>query len=62
MIVDTHAHFIPQPLLDALSARPNRFPSIEPQHSDDDFKLAFAGGGFTRAISPGLRDQDKRSD
>ena len=62
MIVDTHAHFIPQPLLDALSARPDRFPSIELQHSDDDFKLAFAGGGFTRAISPSLRDPDKRSD
>ncbi|NQU72330.1 MAG: amidohydrolase [Rhodospirillales bacterium] len=62
MIVDTHAHFIPQPLLDALAARPDQFPSVELEHFDGDFKLAFAGGSFTRPVSPGLRDPQKRRD
>ncbi len=60
MIIDTHAHFIPQPMLDALAERGADFPSVELQRADDEFRLAFAGGGFTRPVSPGLRDPKRR--
>ena len=44
MIIDTHAHFAPQRMLDALIARTGEFPSIELMHEGDAYKLAFAGG------------------
>jgi aminocarboxymuconate-semialdehyde decarboxylase len=60
VIVDTHAHYVPQPMLDALKSRIGSFRNIELTHQGDAWKLAFAGGPPTRPISPGLRDADKR--
>jgi len=60
MIIDTHAHFVPQPMLDALAARGADFPSVELMREHDAFRLAFAGGAPTRPVSPGLRDPEKR--
>ena len=60
MIIDTHAHYVPQPMLDKLVAAAARFPSVELLHEGDAYKLAFAGGAPTRPISPGLRDSERR--
>ena len=34
MIIDTHAHFTPQAMLDALLKDAGRFPSVETLHED----------------------------
>lgn len=60
MIIDTHAHFIPQPMLEALKKNVSKFPSVELLAENDEFKLAFAGGPLTRAISPKLRNTEQR--
>ncbi len=60
MIIDTHAHYAPQRMLDALIARAGEFPSIELMHEGDAYKLAFAGGAPTRPISPKLREAEER--
>ena len=60
MIIDTHAHFVPQRTLDALKARTGDFPSIELLHEGDAWRLAFAGGAPTRPISPKLREAELR--
>ena len=45
MIVDTHAHFLPQSILDALKNNASQFPSIECMSDGDTWKLGFEGGG-----------------
>ena len=60
MIIDTHAHFTPQAMLDALAKEVGRFPSVELLTDDNHFKLAFAGGAPTRPISPKLRETEQR--
>ena len=60
MIIDTHAHFTPQTMLDALGKEIGRFPSVEMANADGHYTLAFAGGAPTRPISPKLRDSDDR--
>lgn len=60
MIIDTHAHFTPQAMLDALAKATGHFPSVELLTTDDQFKLAFAGGAPTRPISPKLREVEQR--
>ncbi|NQV54750.1 MAG: amidohydrolase [Rhodospirillales bacterium] len=60
MIIDTHAHFTPQSMLDALLKQADRFPSVDLMHEDGSYKMAFAGGDVTRPISAKLRDTDER--
>lgn len=60
MIIDTHAHFTPQPMLEALKKEIARFPSVELLADDDHYRLAFAGRAPTRPLSPKLRDADQR--
>lgn len=60
MIIDTHAHFAPQAMLDALKARTGDFPSIELSHEGDAYRLGFAGGPLTRPIAPKLREAELR--
>ncbi len=45
MIIDTHAHFTPRPMLEAFAKHTARFPSVELLSGD--------GGGYTR----GMRDR-----
>lgn len=56
MIIDTHAHMLPQSTLDALAARPGQFPSVSLIRDGAEMRLAFAGGRPTRPIMPGLRN------
>ena len=60
MIVDTHAHYLPQELLEDLNNRSTDFPSIECLNEDNTWKLGFAGGALTRPIMPKLRQGDTR--
>jgi len=60
MIVDVHAHYIPQKMLDDLSSGRASFPNVELLHEGDVFKLGFAGGALTRPIMPKLRETEIR--
>ena len=60
MIIDTHAHYLPQQMLEAMKSSAADFPSIDMMHDGDTYKLAFAGGAPTRPIAPKLRAGDTR--
>ena len=60
MIIDTHAHILPQATLEAMSARTSEFPSVALIRKDEKFQLAFNGGKPTRPIMPKLRLFDPR--
>ncbi|MCH7543280.1 MAG: amidohydrolase [Proteobacteria bacterium] len=60
MIIDTHAHYAPQAMLDALKSGAGSFPSVELLHKDDKYRLSFAGRDPTRPLSPKLRDAEQR--
>ena len=60
MIVDIHAHYAPQRMLDLLAAGTASFPHVELTHEGDTWKLAFAGRPPTRPINPNLRRAEPR--
>ena len=60
MIVDTHSHYAPQSMLDALVADMSMFPNVDLMHEGDTYKLGFAGGGLPRPLSPQLRNSEPR--
>ena len=60
MIVDTHAHYLPQAMLEDLNNRGSDFPNIDCLNEDNIWKLGFSGGPLTRPILPGLRQSDTR--
>ncbi|MBK19474.1 MAG: hypothetical protein CMM52_11630 [Rhodospirillaceae bacterium] len=60
MIVDTHAHYLPQAMLDDLNNRAFDFPNIDCMNEENVWKLGFKGGPLTRPILPGLRQEDTR--
>jgi len=60
MIIDMHAHILPQATLDELRGQRRRFPSVELIEADGALRLAFAGGAPTRPIMPGLREDCRR--
>ena len=62
MIVDTHAHFVPASLLEALKSERRLFPSVKVLAEGAGTKLAFAGGEATRPVSPKLIDLGQRKD
>jgi len=61
-VIDTHAHYLPQGLLDRLGREIGRFPSIELLRDRGQYRLAFAGRAPTRPISPKLRDAEQRAE
>jgi aminocarboxymuconate-semialdehyde decarboxylase len=60
MIIDTHAHLLPQSTLEALRNLAKDFPSVHLFEKDEKFQLVFAGGKPTRPIMPKLRLFDPR--
>ena len=60
MIIDMHAHVLPQSTLDALAGRASEFPSVQLIQADEQYRLAFAGHPPTRPIMKGLRDPEPR--
>jgi aminocarboxymuconate-semialdehyde decarboxylase len=59
MIIDTHAHVVPETLLDALRAEQRLFPSVR-LHDAAAPRLEFAAGGPGRPIQPRLYDLAQR--
>lgn len=55
MIVDIHAHMLPEATLEALRREGGRFPSVEPIEADGQFRLSFCGRPPTRPVLPKLR-------
>ena len=55
MIIDTHAHMLPQSTLEALRSESNNFPSINLIESEEKYQLSFNGGKPTRPIMLKLR-------
>ncbi|MCH9670270.1 MAG: amidohydrolase [Gammaproteobacteria bacterium] len=60
MIIDIHAHALPQDLLDALAAGARTFPSVQLDQGAAGMTLSFAGAPPTRPVMSGLRDTAKR--
>ena len=60
MAIDTHAHYIPQAMLEDLRDRIGDFPSVDLIDNDGKFQLAFAGRTPTRPVMPRLRETEER--
>jgi aminocarboxymuconate-semialdehyde decarboxylase len=60
MIIDTHAHVVPQSLIEALRAERRLFPSVRLLADGALPRLAFAGAAPTRPIMPRLCDLEQR--
>src|ERR1700735_2515344 len=59
MIIDAHAHFVPQALLDeALMQR--AFPSVEAVTENGGTRFAFAGQEAKRPVPAGMSDVERR--
>ncbi|MBC26305.1 MAG: hypothetical protein CMM41_03760 [Rhodospirillaceae bacterium] len=61
MAIDTHAHFIPQAMLEDLRNRISDFPNIDLIEQSGSFQLAFAGGSPSRPIMGRLRETEDRN-
>ena len=55
MIIDTHAHILPQSTLDALSGRGREFPAVKLIKIEEKYQLSFNDENPTRPIMPKLR-------
>ena len=62
MIIDVHAHYVPDSLLDEIHANRRMFPSINILGERNALRMAFAGGEPTRPISPKLSDVGQRKE
>jgi aminocarboxymuconate-semialdehyde decarboxylase len=60
MIIDCHAHYTPQSMLDALKKSPSLLKNVELLHSEGKYQLVFAGRDPSRPVSSGLRDPEPR--
>ena len=60
MNIDTHAHYLPQSSLDALTAGSRHFAGVEALADGDSIRLAFAGGAPTRPVMGKLRETESR--
>jgi aminocarboxymuconate-semialdehyde decarboxylase len=56
MIIDTHAHLVPQDLLSAIARERASFPSVRVIEEGGSLAFAFAGGKPTRPVSKQLGD------
>ena len=60
MIIDIHAHYLPQLLYDRFGAEAAKFPGVQLLRGDKGLRLQFPGGEATRPISPKLSDLAER--
>src|SRR3954469_20535554 len=62
IVIDIHAHFIPQLLYDRFDAGAKKFPAVKLMRDDKGFRMQFPGSEPTRPISPKLSDlADRRA-
>ncbi len=60
MIIDIHAHYLPQLFFQRFDAAAGAFPGVKLLRGDKGARLQFAGGEATRPISPKLSDLTER--
>ena len=60
MIIDTHAHVVPDSLIETLRTERRMFHSVRLLAEAGTVRMAFAGEAPTRPIAPRLRDLDQR--
>ena len=60
MIIDIHAHFLPQLLYQRFDAQAAKFPGVRLLRGEKGMRLQFPGGEPTRPISPKLSDLAER--
>jgi hypothetical protein len=60
MIIDCHAHLVPQSLFDAIQAAKANFPSVKLIEEGGSLGFAFAGNKPTRPVSKPLSDMAAR--
>lgn len=60
MIIDIHAHYLPQLLFDRFDAEAAKFPGVQLLRSEKGMRLRFPGGEATRPVSPKLSDLGER--
>ena len=56
MIIDIHAHYLPQSILDGLTAGAAAFPNVQTIAENGSFRFAFAGHEPTRPVMGKLRE------
>jgi aminocarboxymuconate-semialdehyde decarboxylase len=59
MIIDAHAHFVPQALLDAAAVQ-RSFPSVKVTTENGAVRFAFAGQEAKRPVPAGMSDVERR--
>lgn len=62
MIIDIHAHSLPQQTLVALEKAAGQFPSVGLQAEGGQYRLSFAGNPPTRPVNPKLRNHQPRAE
>ena len=60
MIIDIHAHGLPDETLAGLREGASRFPNVSLEDTDHGPRLSFAGGQQTRPVNPKLRQAPPR--
>lgn len=60
MIVDAHAHFLPDALVAGLRAEPRLFPNVKLLEEDAGPRFSFTGGNTTRPVMKKLGDVGER--
>ena len=60
MIIDIHAHYLPQRLYERFDAEAGKFPGVRLLRGEKGMRLQFAGGEATRPVSPKLSDLGER--
>jgi aminocarboxymuconate-semialdehyde decarboxylase len=60
MIIDAHAHFVPQALLDDVTSQRRQFPSVSVAVENGGIRFAFAGKDPKRPVPAGMSDVERR--
>lgn len=60
MIIDAHAHFVPQSLIDDLISQQRVFPSVKVAVENGGVRFTFGGDDAKRPIPAGMSDVDRR--
>jgi aminocarboxymuconate-semialdehyde decarboxylase len=60
MIIDAHAHFVPQALLDEVTSQRRQFPSVKVAVENGGIRFAFAGKDPKRPVPAGMSDVERR--
>jgi aminocarboxymuconate-semialdehyde decarboxylase len=59
-IIDAHAHFVPQALLDDVTSQRRLFPSVKTAVENGGVRFAFAGQEAKRPVPAGMSDVERR--